>query len=266
MLSHTTQGGVVELVLDQAPCNEIGTAHARGPGALFGRPRSRRAHAHPPLSRAGASRRRRPARAAPGPRRPAPPPSTSPRSREFLDRIHRRDGRLDMLPLTTIGVIHGVCFGGGFELALTCDVLIAEKSRPLLLPRAAPRHHPRLRRHPPPAPRRRQRPHPRPPPQRPQRRRQEGAHQSASSARWSSAARASPPPARSPPSPASSTTGRSPRRQGLHQAAPAEELAREKELFVELAQRPACSPRSSVRREHRPPPLPALRDPPWPRE
>lgn len=48
--------------------------------------------------------------------------------REFLDRIHSVMNRLDMLPLTTIGVIHGICFGGGFELALTCDILIAEKS------------------------------------------------------------------------------------------------------------------------------------------
>jgi enoyl-CoA hydratase len=42
--------------------------------------------------------------------------------------------RLDMLPMTTIGVVHGVCFGGGFELALTCDLLIAEKSARFALP------------------------------------------------------------------------------------------------------------------------------------
>jgi enoyl-CoA hydratase/carnithine racemase len=54
--------------------------------------------------------------------------------REFLDRIHSVMDRLDMLPLTTIGVIHGVCFGGGFELALTCDVLIAEKTARFCFP------------------------------------------------------------------------------------------------------------------------------------
>lgn len=54
--------------------------------------------------------------------------------REFIDRIHGVMDRLDMLPLTTIGVVHGICFGGGFELALTCDVLIAEKSARFCFP------------------------------------------------------------------------------------------------------------------------------------
>ncbi len=53
---------------------------------------------------------------------------------EFIDRIHRVMDTLDMLPLTTIGVVHGVCFGGGFELALTCDILIAEKSARFCFP------------------------------------------------------------------------------------------------------------------------------------
>ena len=42
--------------------------------------------------------------------------------------------RLDTLPLTTIGAIHGVCFGGGFELALTCDILIADKTARFCFP------------------------------------------------------------------------------------------------------------------------------------
>lgn len=52
----------------------------------------------------------------------------------WLDRIHAVMDRLDTLPLTTIGVIHRVCFGGGFELALTCDVLIAEKTARFAFP------------------------------------------------------------------------------------------------------------------------------------
>lgn len=52
----------------------------------------------------------------------------------FLDRIHAVMNRLDALPLPTFGAIHGVCFGGGFELALTCDVLIADRSARFCFP------------------------------------------------------------------------------------------------------------------------------------
>ncbi len=53
---------------------------------------------------------------------------------EFIDRIHQVMDRLDTLPLTTVGAIHGVCFGGGFELALTCDILIADKTARFCFP------------------------------------------------------------------------------------------------------------------------------------
>jgi enoyl-CoA hydratase/carnithine racemase len=53
---------------------------------------------------------------------------------DFIDAIHSVFNRLDMLPQTTIGVIHRVCFGGGLELALTCDVLIAEKTARFAFP------------------------------------------------------------------------------------------------------------------------------------
>ena len=51
-----------------------------------------------------------------------------------LDRIHAVMNRLDALPVTTVGAIHGACFGGGFELALTLDVLIADATARFCLP------------------------------------------------------------------------------------------------------------------------------------
>lgn len=54
--------------------------------------------------------------------------------RGFIDRIHAVMDGLDTAPLTVIAAVHGVCFGGGFELALTADVIVADKSARFAFP------------------------------------------------------------------------------------------------------------------------------------
>jgi enoyl-CoA hydratase/carnithine racemase len=46
----------------------------------------------------------------------------------FIDRIHAAFDALDQAPLPTVAAVHGVCLGGGLELALTADVIVADKT------------------------------------------------------------------------------------------------------------------------------------------
>jgi enoyl-CoA hydratase/carnithine racemase len=47
--------------------------------------------------------------------------------RDFIERIHRVMNAIDTWPHPTVAAVHGVCFGGGLELALTADIIVADK-------------------------------------------------------------------------------------------------------------------------------------------
>jgi enoyl-CoA hydratase len=129
-LSWELADGVVELKLHHEPCNEIGSetleeleqfaealdAEANSACALI------IYSSLPSGFSAGADLRELFGRS-----QPLPPSERNAAVRDFLQRIHRVLNTIDAAPLTTIAAVHGVTFGGGFELALACDLIIADK-------------------------------------------------------------------------------------------------------------------------------------------
>lgn len=54
--------------------------------------------------------------------------------RDFLLRIHRVLNTIDAAPVTTIAAVHGITFGGGLEVALACDLIVADKTARFCFP------------------------------------------------------------------------------------------------------------------------------------
>ncbi len=129
-LSWLLSGGIVELALDRPPANEIGLAMLEDLERFVSSLPALESKASTLILcseqkagfSAGADLRELYEQA-----QKMDASSAAKGVREFLERIHAVLNRLDTSPLTTIAAVHGVCFGGGFELALTCDLIIADK-------------------------------------------------------------------------------------------------------------------------------------------
>jgi enoyl-CoA hydratase len=129
-MSWTLVEGVIELGLHRPPCNELGSASLEELEKFATGLQTMQPDAHAliiyselkPGFCAGADLRELYQRS-----QSMEKADAARGVRDFLERIHRVFNLIDAVPLTTIAAVHGVTFGGGFELALACDLIIADK-------------------------------------------------------------------------------------------------------------------------------------------
>ena len=129
-LSWQIVNGAIELTLHHDPCNEIGSlmleeleGFARALPELMRVAHALILHSTQPAGFSAGADLRELYERSQGMEKSAAVRGV----REFLERIHAVMNAIDALPLTTIAAVHGVTFGGGFELALVCDIIIADR-------------------------------------------------------------------------------------------------------------------------------------------